>query len=619
MRAYLLALAAIASLWARPALGQAPVEVADSCLAIDHFPSQPVGNAPSKAVLYVMLPAEWGGGTITVEFSGASGELTGGGPIDDGGLAVAELPLHSFGDHQIEQVEVESTSLGAAPVDLNDLPEGGSFTVDQTESECDPASLQGAAVTTAPTTTAVPTTTASTVPPTTVTTAATTPPTTVATFVVESPLPASPVAALPWPWLLIGSGALAALIGLFLLRKKSCDDLYQLWQAAQSRYDTCAEELTKARAWLEEKRAERVRAEAELADLERSAATGTISHGGASYQSLPGEGLVTVAGMADIISTTRAQVDQLRQSEAIGEEMVDNWRKRTEEAAAEAQQARAAYEACTGAASASAGGPAMTNTADAGAGGMAVTTAAETRSECPEGARRVVALAPARSFRIYRAFRIETSSEGEAWAQESGKELAVDLMTLGTELGFVGALLGAHGAGTRVAGGVMTGSASGLMRGGAEGYAAAYGNLGTAGFPVPVPTSPQEVLVGVLQLIAQLAGTVAGKASEWTERRALHNFRLVKEYQLVTVQPFQIEICEGGVYRCLERVRQYSLGDAGSETGGWRDGGQGLTDMDRSRHQREVRILINQGQQSMERSVTALIEYEQAFPVGPCR
>ena len=597
------------------ATAQSPVMPGESCTEIQHFPAEPVNNAPSKAVIYAALPPEWGGGFVEIFVDGASGPQQGTGPVAPDGMSIAELPLFSFGPHQITDFSVNADNR-SSPVDITSLVDGGAFAVDDSEPTCDEASITRVA---APTTTTASSTTTTTTAATTTTTSpsSTTSAAPPSTF-VESPLPEQTVGNLP-AWLLMALGGLLAIAGLFLLAKKSCEELYRLWQAAQRRYETCREELTKSQAWLEEKRAERHGIEDELQRLERSAGMGSITARGTTYQSLPGEGLVTDEGMTAIIKATRAQLDSAQQSEQMGDEMVNNWRQQTEEAGAAAEAARKAYEDCVGesAPTTSSAGSTTTSTGTTTAVSGAVST--NTQEGCPQGDRRAVPLGDARTFRIIRAFRIETDTQGEAMAGGAGKQLAAHLNELGAELGFLGSLLGAQGAGKRVGESlVRTGSAASLVRGGVEGYLAAKGNLGTNSFPVPVPTSPQEVVVGVLQLIAQLAGTVAGKANEWMDRRSFVSYRLVQEYQMITVRPYTIEECDGPTYRCVQKILEYQVGDPGEQPGNWRDGGTGINQTERDRQQRELQMLINQGKSAMERSARAILEFEAQYPPGPC-
>jgi hypothetical protein len=408
---------------------------------------------------------------------------------------------------------------------------------------------------------------------------------------------------------------------LYLLAKKSCAELHRQWQTAQRRYETCQDELARSQAWLEQQRAERHGVRQELERLRHSAVMGSVTDGGVTYQSLPGEGPVTDDGLAGIIRTTETRLASVEQSVQMGEEMVDGWRLKTEEAAAGAEAARTAYENCVGASSPKTPGAtisaAVIQTTMPG-GGVAVGGTAIPRG-CPPGDRRAVALADARTFRVIKAFRIETETAGEAMAGPAGQQLAADLNQLGAELGLVGSLLGAHGAGKRVGESlVRTGGAANSIRGGVEGYLAAKGNLGTDSFSVPVPTSPAEVVVGALQLIAQLAGTVATKANEWMDRRSFVSYRLVQEYQVITVRPYKIEECDGQTYHCVEKLLEYQVGQSGDQPGNWRDGGTGISQFERDRQLREMQMLINQGRSAMERSVQAILEFEAQYPSGPC-
>lgn len=101
-------------------------------------------------------------------------------------------------------------------------------------------------------------------------------------------------------------------------------------------------------------------------------------------------------------------------------------------------------------------------------------------------------------------------------------------------------------------------------------------------------------------------------------RRSFVSYRLVREYQMITVRPYTIEECDGQTYRCVERILEYQVGDSGEEHGNWRDGGTGINQMERERQQRELQMLINQGKSAMERSAQALLEFEAHYPPGPC-
>src|SRR3990172_1552237 len=80
-----------------PAMAQAAPFIVDWCYDLDHFPDQPIGDAPSKITIFATVPTEFAGGTFTFLFTGPSGDQVGLGPIDDRGLATAPAPLYQFG------------------------------------------------------------------------------------------------------------------------------------------------------------------------------------------------------------------------------------------------------------------------------------------------------------------------------------------------------------------------------------------------------------------------------------------------------------------------------------------------------------------------------------------
>ena len=73
----------------------------DWCIAVEHFPDEPIGDAPSKVGIYATFPLEYSGGIFEFGLSGASGDVTGSGPIDGFGIAHAYAPLFSYGTHFI--------------------------------------------------------------------------------------------------------------------------------------------------------------------------------------------------------------------------------------------------------------------------------------------------------------------------------------------------------------------------------------------------------------------------------------------------------------------------------------------------------------------------------------
>ncbi|HEX4979411.1 MAG TPA: hypothetical protein VFV35_05030, partial [Acidimicrobiales bacterium] len=163
------ALAAMGAL-ARPAAA-APM-VYDRCTGTDHFPAQPVANAPSKQTFGLALDRTYAGMPLTIGIGGASGNQSGSATVGQDGRAQVDVPLFQYGQHM-----VSSASVGGESIPPGDVVPGGSFTVNDAEQVCTAAQLTPAPAAAATTTTSTTTTTAPAVaaPTTTVTTSTTTP------------------------------------------------------------------------------------------------------------------------------------------------------------------------------------------------------------------------------------------------------------------------------------------------------------------------------------------------------------------------------------------------------------------------------------------------------------
>jgi hypothetical protein len=591
------------------------VSPADDCVEVDHFPAEPIGNSPSKAILYFTVPPEFGGWEIAVLVDGASGEVEGIGTVADDGLGIVEIPLNAYGTHAVQEALL---SLGAELVGVELLP--GGFTVDAAEPVCDPGSLVRAAST--PTTTApTSTTTAAT---STTTTAAPTTTASTAPVVVVSELPTSGSAAtIPWGWIGLGIGLPLLLFGLWLLvgPGRDCERLRREWEALQRQYHQIREAFDKAMAYLEERRAVRAEIEAEIAGIERTGSMGASLEGSTRFRLIP-EGKVTDEGYDAILGTVREQLDSARDGERMAEESLEEWRRQLEDAAARADAARRAYEECIGKAVAGLTPPADGSTST---GGSPVIASTPEQSGCPDGTREARPLAAPRMFRLYVDFAVIVEiEEGSERNIQTGEDLALNLGQLGLDLAALGSLLGARGAGGNVASGVTgLGAGSyvkgslGIARGSVEGLLAVKGNLGTASFPIPVPTSPEEVLVGVLQVTAQLGAMVAGKVTEWMKMNQIYRVRSTLFYQEVSVQPIQIWECKAGQWVCVEKVLQYEVSGLERQPGASQSF---RIEGDVSQHQFESYIngATARAKQSIEASARALVEFEQSNPPGPC-
>lgn len=595
------------------ATSPATVTPADACVEVDHFPTEPIGDSPSKAILYFTIPPEFGGWEIAVLVDGASGVVEGVGTVADDGLSSVVIPLNAYGAHEVREALL---SLGAEVVGVDLLP--GGFTVDAAEPVCDPVSLVRAAV---PTTTiaAITTTEASSA----TTTGATT--TTVATpFVTESALPTDGnVRTIPWGWVGLGTGLPLLLFGLWLLvgPGRDCERLRREREALARQYDETRLAFDQAMAHLEERRAVRSGIEEEIAGIERTGSMGGSVEGSTRFKLIP-EGRVTEEGYDAILTTVRDRLDSARDGERMAEESVDEWRRRLEDAAARAEAARSAYEECIGKAVAGLATPPEASTATGG--GPMVATAPE-QAACPEGTREARPLAAPRTFRLYVDFAVIVEvEEGSERNVRTGEDLAVSLGHLGLDLAALGSLLGARGAGGNVASGVTgVGAGSyvkgslGVARGTVEGLLAVQGNLGTASFPIPVPTSPEEVLVGLLQVTAQFGALVAGKVTEWMKINQIYRVRSSLLFQEVSVQPIQIWECKAGQWVCVERVLQYHVSGLERQPGASQSF---RIEGDVSQHQFEsyVNGATARAKQTIEASARALVEYEQSNAPGPC-
>jgi hypothetical protein len=615
----LLLLFALSWLIALPAGATSPTTVTptDDCVEVDHFPAEPIDNAPSKAILYFTVPPEFGGWEVAVLVDGASGEVEGGGTVADDGLGAVEIPLNAYGTHEVQEALM---SLGAELVGVELLP--GGFTVDAAEPVCDPASLTRAAST--PTTTAATTTTTGAPPTTTTAAPTTTTSASTAPFVVENEVPtASRVVTIPWGWIGLGVGLPLLLFGLWLLvgSGRDCERLRREWEALQRQYDQIREAFDKAMAHLEERRAVRAEIEAEMAGIERTGSMGGSLEGSTRFRLIP-EGKVTEEGYDAILKTVRDQLESARDGERMAEESVEEWRRQLEDAAARADSARRAYEECMGKAVAGLTPPSEDSTAT---GGGPMVATAQDPSGCPEGTREARPLAAPRKFRLYVDFAVIVEvEEGSERNVQTGEDLAISLGQHGLELATLGTLLGARGAGGNIASGVTglgTGSyvkgTMGIARGTVEGLLAVKGNLGTASFPIPVPTSPEEVLVGLLQVTAQLGALVAGKVTEWMKMNQIYRVRSSLLYQEVSVQPIQIWECRAGQWVCVERVLQYDVSRLERQPGASQSF---RIEGDVSQHQFESYIngATARAKQTIEASARALVEFEQSNAPGPC-
>ncbi|MCI0544241.1 MAG: hypothetical protein L0Z49_07305 [Actinobacteria bacterium] len=582
------------------------------CLEIDHFPDQPIDGAPSIVGLIIRLPPDLGGMELFFEYTGASGDQQGSGPIDDTGVGTAYGPLYQFGPHNVTDVYVEVDNERNPVMPLDETQ----FTVDSNETTCDPSALAPVAVesttTTGVSTTTMPEPTTSVAPSTTVTTA-----------------PSTPQGTSVWPIVAIVLGSLLLLPGLILLLrpKDPCARLRELWEAAEARARLAAESLEKARQELERRRDLTKDVKAELAELESARGT-FITDRGVTYHQIA-EGLVTAEGLEELIASHQRRISDAEAAEADAAKSVADWEQRVADLKAAAVEARAAYERCVGEHTPPPPPPPPSPPGPTGPGGPAVVaTPQEGSRECVEGDRESRPAGDAQSINVVVDFSLITEiEEGSERKVGEAAVLALDLSSLANELGTLGSLLGAYGAGTAVAGGVrglrageyVEGTA-GAVWGGITGYiAGADPNIGTESFPVSIPTSPQEAVTEMLEATSRLGALVAQKVGEWLQMNQLYNLRITYFYQEVTATPFTVWECRAGTWVCIEKVFHVSVSGLKRRPGPRRGPFRLESDLARSRFEREVSTLVGLARSALETSTRAKAEFDQRHRPGPCQ
>ena len=196
-----------------PAVAQEGVTIVDSCTAVDHSPADPVSGAPSVLTLILVLSGfnPVIGQSLTANMTGASGDVSGSGVIDMYGVVLIRVPLYQYGKHEFSSFASKHPGLEH----IAGVPTGGTFIVvyvDDSEPTCDEDAMRAAAEArmaasqTTTTTTSTTTSTTSTAPPAT----ADSPEPTLVSAASET---TDPGGGGPLPALLIGFGALIALLG----------------------------------------------------------------------------------------------------------------------------------------------------------------------------------------------------------------------------------------------------------------------------------------------------------------------------------------------------------------------------------------------------------------------
>lgn len=635
---------------------ETPFAPFDSCIEIDH--SHGVNGSPSSARFLVRFFNIPNGVVISVDnppmldlnVTGASGPVSGSGPIDESGTADLEIPLFQYGTHTISEGWITQDQT-RVPVDTSQIGDGGTFEVSSSQPTCDPSDLAvppepvAEETTTTSTTTTTTSTTTTTTQPVPETTQA--PPSTVAPQVVAAPTETEGNG-FPWPGLLLGSGGLLILAGGYLATRddetKDCSKLYELWQSAEARARLAEQSLEEARQYLEERKAHVAELEAELAKL-KAAAGNSLTEGGKKYH-LIAEGKVTAEGLKEITSSVADSLAHAKSAEASAAQSVSDWEARVVEYRQAADDAKAAYEACVGVSTGSTGGTSTstgagdTVTTGAAAGGMTAAPEAppgettvvggvveEPKKVCEEGTRKTEDLDPEPPVTTIVDFSIIVEVEPESKRQvETAEALAFDLRRLYGELDLAGTMLGAHGAGDSLAGAVgglhagnYVTAAGGLAEGTASGLLAGTGaHVGSGDMQISIPTSPQEALTEVLEATARLGALVADKVGKWMKMNQLYRVRLRFFTQTLTAKPFQVMECRNNQWVCAEKGYEISISklQLGPQPNPRSFKLEGVA----SRHafERHLATLAQRAKQEIDKGVKQRKKFEDEHQRGPC-
>ena len=233
-------------LLAVPAVAQTDVLVpGDDCFEVDHSGSNPFGS-PSALRVFITLPPEYAGSSVNLFGSGASGDISGFGAVEESGLTIIDLPLFSFGGHMIDGGILDPGGMDLS-IDTSGL---SNIIVDSSEPTCDPNDLVFITAETATTTSSPPETT-TTILETTTTSLTTT--TTVGedtTTTSTAPETDDEGRSGGWVFPILGGLTLVIIGGAVIWRGSDdpCKEELEAWMAAQAACDKARADADRARA-----------------------------------------------------------------------------------------------------------------------------------------------------------------------------------------------------------------------------------------------------------------------------------------------------------------------------------------------------------------------------------
>ncbi|NIA25799.1 MAG: hypothetical protein GWP04_09565 [Gammaproteobacteria bacterium] len=336
--------------------------------------------------------------------------------------------------------------------------------------------------------------------------------------------------------------------------------------------------------------------------------------------------------MRDRDAEARAELERLdaeiAEAEAEANEACDAATQAQEAADAACEAADAArlrYEECVGRAMAGAGSEGGTEGPSGPSGpGIASGDGDDTGQRDPcEGQpkRKAEPAGPADRINVTVDFSMFVEAEpASKHGEDAGEQIVFDLQRIAQELDLVGDLMSARGAGLQVAGningyaaGKYVASTAGVIKGGID------ATLAATDIAPDVPTTPAQAGVELLESVAKLAGFITGKVTEWMQNNRLMTARVTYFWQEITATPYLIMECRTGEgWVCVEKVWEIEISKLhkrrGPRSRTWRP----VSDLDRSRMERDFRRLAGAAANTIKNHATNLARWRSRHEPGPC-
>ena len=527
------------------------VEPLDFCIGVDHppFDESYEGDGYSYLRLGLTMPLEYydEGAVFSSELSGSENTVTSSDMLDVNGQLFFIFPLYSYGSYTVIVYDYDENM-----VFQNDV------TVDASELECNPESLDKSPPKETPTESVEITEETSEI---TEETSELTEEITeievteTAETIVETnqPIDKELDETVWWPLLLIVGGILFVLIGIFLLLKRNCDKERKAWLAATERANDASDKARKAENTVEKLSDEREQLEEELADIRRTYPSAGRSGGDEAWVEMDGR-RITSRDVTMRREEERAAWDEYRsdpnpesaseleedwkdaatpcseeerqeldkeakelketiktakKAEKEAEEQAKSAKETEDQAIKKADEARRTYEECMKKALA----PPKTapdTTSDGPSGGPSVATGEDEKPCCkdddPPQERNRKNLG-----RVSIPIKLKVTLEGGGAheAAVAANDISGQLADASEKLGWISKLMDVKGIGEALVRDGVGWSLAG---------AAAAPSAGQA-LDIPVPTSPGQLAVDTLSILGKISSVIIGKVPELQERR----------------------------------------------------------------------------------------------------